>query len=86
MGAGCTEGGAGDERLNAEFICGDARGGEVTLGAGAGAAGIDRSRRSFMPEATGTEGSDGAGDEKALKSARALDGLIVRFCTGCGAA
>ena len=58
--------GAGEERLNAELTGGDASGGELALGAGAGAEGIDRSRRSAIPEAAGAAGLDGAGEEKAL--------------------
>jgi hypothetical protein len=78
--------GAGEERLNAEFVGGDASGGEVTLGAGAGADGMDRSRRSFIPLAAGAAGLDGAGEEKALKSAKPPAGLIVRLCDWfCGA-
>ena len=64
--------------MKAEFIGGDATGGEVTLGAGAGAEGIDRSRRSFIPEA-GAAGLEGAGDVKAPKSPKPAEGLIVRF-------
>ena len=66
--------------MNAELACGDASGGDVTLGAGAGADGMDRSKRSFMPLAAGAAGLDGAGEEKALKSAIPPDGLIVRLC------
>lgn len=33
-----------------------------------------------MPEFDGAAGLDGAGEEKALKSPRPLDGLIVLFC------
>jgi hypothetical protein len=72
--------GAGEERLNAELAGGDARGGEVTPGAGAGADGMERSKRSFMPLAAGAAGLDGAGEEKALKSAKPAEGLMVRLC------
>jgi hypothetical protein len=71
--------------LKAEFVGGDASGGEVTLGAGAGADGIDRSRRSFIPLAAGAAGLEGAGEEKALKSAKPPEGLMVRLCGCCGA-
>ena len=77
LGAGA---GAGEERLKAEFAGGDASGGEVTLGAGAGADGMDRSRRSFIPLAAGAAGLDGAGEENALKSANPAEGLMVRLC------
>ena len=79
MGAAGADGAAGDVRLKAELIDEDATGGEVTLGAGAGAEGIDRSRRSFMPDA-GAEGFDDAGDVKAAKFPKPLEGLAVRFC------
>ena len=81
MGAG---GAAGWERLNAE----DAGGGEATgekvccgAGAGAGAAGIERSRRSPMPPMLEDEGVgfDGAGVLNEEKLARPLEGLVVRF-------
>lgn len=50
-GAGAALGGAGWERLNALFIGGgDAIAWTGGWGAGAGADGIERSRRSFMPE------------------------------------
>ena len=53
--------------------------GAAALGAGAGAAGMERSRRSPRPEEDGA-GWDGAGAEKADKSPpRRLDGLVVRF-------
>jgi hypothetical protein len=72
--------------LKAEFAGGDASGGEVTLGAGAGADGMDRSRRSFIPLAAGAAGLDGAGEENALKSANPAEGLMVRLCGWfCGA-
>lgn len=72
------------DRSKADFKGGDAIGGEVTLGAGAGADGIERSSRSFIPEVEAA-GLDGAGDEKAPKSPRPPDGLIVRFCAwACG--
>lgn len=72
--------GAGEERLNAELADGDASGGEVALGAGAGAEGMDRSRRSAIPEVVDAAGLDGAGDEKALKLPTPPVGLMVRFC------
>jgi hypothetical protein len=69
-------------RLNAEFIGGEAIG-AAGLGAGAGAEGIERSRRSPRPE-DDAAGFDGAGDEKEEKSPpRPLEGLVVRFCA-CG--
>lgn len=59
---------------------GEARGGEAAFGAAAGAEGIERSRRSFMPEFDDVAGLEGAWDEKALKSPRPLlEGLIVLF-------
>lgn len=83
MGAGA---GAGEERLKAELAGGDASGGEVTLGAEAGADGMDRSSKSFMPLAAGAAGLDGAGEEKALKSDKPPEGLMVRLCDWfCGA-
>jgi hypothetical protein len=48
-------------------------------GAGAGADGIERSRRSPMPDEDAA-GLDCAGDEKAEKSLIPEDGLIVRLC------
>jgi hypothetical protein len=62
-GAG-ADGATGDERLNAEFMGGDDTGG-AALGAGAGAEGMERSRRSPRPEAAGWDlaGVD-AKDEK----------------------
>jgi hypothetical protein len=77
LGAGA---GAGEERLNAELAGGDASGGEVTLGSAAGAEGIDRSRRSAIPEAAGAAGLDGAGEENALKLPTPPAGLMVRLC------
>lgn len=70
----------GWERLKAELIGGEANGGDAAFGACAGAAGMERSSRSFMPDGAGAAGFDGAGDEKALKSARPLEGLVVLFC------
>lgn len=73
--------------MNAE----DAGGGEATgenvccgAGAGAGAAGIERSRRSPMPPMLEDEGVgfDGAGALNEEKLARPLEGLVVRFWTG----
>lgn len=66
--------------MKAEFTGGEARGGEVTLCSGAGAEGIDRSRRSPIPEAARAGGLDDAGDEKALKLPMPPAGLIVRLC------
>lgn len=84
FGAAAVDGAVGAERSNAEFMGGDATGGEVTLGAGAGADGMERSSRSFIPEVEAA-GLVGAGDEKAPKSPKPPDGLIVRFCTcDCG--
>jgi hypothetical protein len=65
--------------LKAEFIGGDVIGGEAALGAGAGAEGMDKSRRSPRPD-DDAAGFDGAGDEKEEKSLRPLEGLVVRFC------
>jgi hypothetical protein len=53
LGAGAV---AGEDRLKAEFAGGEDIGGDETLGAGAGADGIERSRRSFMPDAAGAAG------------------------------
>lgn len=84
-GAACAcgadaDGAAGDVRLNAEFMGGDAiAGAAVGAGAGAGADGMERSRRSPRPDADAA-GLDGACEEKEEKSARLLDGLVVRFC------
>lgn len=78
MGAGGADGAIGEERLKAEFMGGDAIGGEDILGAGAGAEGIDKSRRSFMPEA-GAAGFDGAVEANAEKLPKPLEGLVVRF-------
>jgi hypothetical protein len=64
--------------LKAEFMGGDAIGGSA-LGAGAGAEGMDRSRRSPRPDEDAA-GWDGAGDENEEKSERPLEGLVVRFC------
>ena len=83
MGAGAA---AGEERLNAELAGGDANDGDVTLGAGAGAEGMEKSRRSFMPDAAGAVGLDGAGDEKPPKFPSPLEGLMVRLCDCCEAA
>ena len=58
---------------------GDATGAGAALGAGTGAEGIERSRRSPIPEEDAA-GLEGAGDVKDEKSPRPLDGLIVRFC------
>lgn len=74
-------GGAGDDRLNAELIGGDATGAGAGLGAAAGAEGIERSKRSPNPDDEAA-GCDGAGDEKAEKSPSPPDGLVVRFCAG----
>lgn len=68
-------------RLNAE----DAGGGEATgenvcFGAGAGAEGIERSRRSPIPEEGG--GLEGAEELKDENPASPLEGLVVRLCTG----
>lgn len=64
--------------MNAEFMGGEAIG-LAALGAGAGAEGMERSRRSPRPEEDGA-GWDGAGAEKAEKPPpRPLDGLVVRF-------
>lgn len=70
--------GAGEERLNAELADGDVIGGEVTCGAGA--EGMERSRRSAIPDAAGAAGWDGVGEEKALKLLAPPAGLMVRLC------
>jgi len=51
----------------------------------AGADGMDKSSRSFIPDMDVAAGLDGAGEEKAPKSPRPLDGLMVR-CDWLGAA
>lgn len=78
------DGGAGEERLKAEFI--DA-GGDVTVGLGAAVVvdeGIERSKRSPMPDEvlaagldTGAEGVDDVNEEKSPKP---LEELKVRCC------
>jgi len=74
---------AGDVRLNAEFVCGDAMGWLVTRGAGA--EGMDRSRRSFIPLVAGAECLGGAAeDANASKSPILLAGLVVRSWEGTG--
>ena len=78
LGATGADGAAGVERLNAELNGGEATGGDMTLGCGAGAEGIDKSRRSFMPEVEAA-GFAGAGDVNALKLPRPADGLVVLF-------
>ena len=65
--------------MNAEFVGGDCIGGEAALGAGAGAEGMERSRRSPRPE-DDAAGLDGAGEENEEKSPRPLEGLVVWFC------
>ena len=75
-GAG-ADGAAGDERLKAELIGGDATGAGAAFGAGAGADGIERSRRSPSPEDEGVDLA-GAGDVKEEKSPIPLGGLVVR--------
>lgn len=83
LGAGGADGAAGEERLKAEFIDGDVMGGDCTglLGAGGAAAGIERSSRSFMPEAgaAGFDGTDDAVDVNEDQSPKPLDVLVVRF-------
>jgi hypothetical protein len=64
--------------LNAEFMGGEVIGG-AAFGAGAGADGIDRSRRSPRPEEDAA-GLEGSGDVKDEKSPRPLGGLVVRTC------
>jgi hypothetical protein len=66
--------------LKAEFIDGDVRGGDAIglLGCGgAAAAGIERSRRSFMPPAgaAGFGGAELAGDVNEEKSPKPLEAL-----------
>lgn len=80
-GAGCAAAGAGEERLKAELIGGDATEAGVALGAGAGADGIERPRRSPISD-DDAAGLDGAGEEKEEKSPRPAEGLIVRFWAG----
>lgn len=69
--------------MKAELNCWDAAGGEVTLGAGEGSVGMDRSRRSFMPDAAAA-GFDGPGEVKAVKLPKPPDGLVVRCCAWLG--
>jgi hypothetical protein len=76
----CGAAGAGEERLKAEFIGGEAIGAGAALGAGAGAEGMERSRRSPRPDdEAGAAGLDGAGVENEEKSPSPLGGLVVRF-------
>jgi len=77
-GAGAGAG-AGVERLKAELIGGEDTGAGAALGAGAGAEGMERSRRSPIPDEEGA-GLVGAGEEKDEKSLIPLEGLIVRLC------
>lgn len=77
-------GAAGDVRLKAEFMEGEAMGGLVMRGAGAGAEGMERSRRSFMPLVAGAADFDGAAeDAKASKPLRPPAGLMVRSWDCC---
>lgn len=81
-GLGAT-GAAGDERLKALFIEGDATG---WLGAAGAGAPKERSRRSFMPdaEAAGFGGAEAAGDVNDEKSPKPLEVLVVCFCVCVG--
>jgi hypothetical protein len=67
--------------LNADVSGGEVTGEKDCRGAAAGAEGIERSRRSPIPEDEAA-GLDGAGDVKEENPARPLDGLVVRFWTG----
>lgn len=59
----------GEERLNAELKEGDTTEGDLGLDAAAGVvAGIEKSRRSFIPEGAGLDAVVGAGEENAEKS------------------
>ncbi len=86
MGTAPADGADGDVRLKAEFMDGELNDCEGAAGAGAGAEGIERSRRSFIPEA-GAAGFDGADAVKPPKSPRPPDELILLCCAwacGCG--
>lgn len=65
--------------MNAELMGGDDTGAGAALGAGAVAAGMERSRRSPRPEADGAGLDVDAGEVNDEKSLIALGGLVVRF-------
>lgn len=68
--------------MNAEFMAGDV--GLEARGAGAGAEGMDKSSRSFIPLGAGAVGLDGAAEDvKASKLPRPAAGLMVRIWDCC---
>lgn len=83
MGAG-GDAAAGFERLNALFILGDVMGGDVRVltGAAGVGAGMERSKRSFMPEAgaAGLAGADVVGVVNDAKSPMPVAVLEICLC------